>query len=432
MDSTQAGDTQPAAADTLRPLLAPGLAPLFWRAERLGTSSAWWQHVPFAHWLVAEGRPRLLVELGSHGGVSYAAFCNAVRRTGLDTRCFAVDTWQGDEHAGHYDETVFADLSRYHDAAFSDFSQMLRCTFDTARERFAPGSIDLLHIDGLHTYDAVRHDFESWLPLLSDRAVVLFHDTTERQADFGVWRLWAELAQRYPAFEFAHGHGLGVLCVGADAPEAVRTLCALPEAEAAVLRQRMALLGARWDEDSLRLQAGTELGWLRAQMTHLAGAHEKAARLDRETAEQKAALTRARAEAARLAEGIRGARAAVREARARSEAEARQAVEASTRRRLRTNGWPSWPPPSPRWNVRCTSSRRPARTSTKAASGRRRRWPRHGRRPGPGWLKRSAKHRRPSRHATWCWLLPPGAPRHRCAMPPPCCRGRYAGTGGGP
>ncbi len=74
-------------ADTLTALTDPSLDPLFWRAERLGSPSAWWQHVPFAHWVVCAAAPRVLVELGTHTGVSYAAFCQAVARAGNALPC---------------------------------------------------------------------------------------------------------------------------------------------------------------------------------------------------------------------------------------------------------------------------------------------------------------------------------------------------------
>jgi glycosyltransferase involved in cell wall biosynthesis len=233
--------------ETLSALTDPSLDPLFWRAQRLGAESAWWEHVPFAHWIVCATSPRVLVELGTHTGVSYSAFCGAVAQAALDTRCHAVDTWQGDSHARLYGPEVLNELRTFHDERFGAFSTLLQCTFDEALDCIEDGSIDLLHIDGLHTYKAVLHDFESWLPKLSDRAVVLFHDINVRRDDFGVWRLWAELREQYPAFDFVHGHGLGVLAVGKDIPEPVAALCKLTNRAAmATIRSRFARFGEHW------------------------------------------------------------------------------------------------------------------------------------------------------------------------------------------
>ena len=66
-------------ASLLEPLLSPALDSLFRTPRRLGKPSGWWGHVPFAFWIVQATEPRLLVELGTHHGVSYAAVCDAVR-----------------------------------------------------------------------------------------------------------------------------------------------------------------------------------------------------------------------------------------------------------------------------------------------------------------------------------------------------------------
>ncbi len=234
-------------AFTLDALIAEPLEPLFRRPTRVGVDSAWYGHLPFAAWVVRAARPRVLVELGTHAGVSYAAFCEAVLHEQLDTRCYAVDHWQGDEHAGFYGEQVYADLLAFHNARYGGFSRLLRGSFDEALALVADGTVDLLHIDGRHRYDDVAHDFASWISKLSPRAVVLLHDTNVRERDFGVWRFWAELQSQYPAFEFLHAHGLGVLAVGAEIPSAVRALCRDHDpARVGLLRERFAVLGERW------------------------------------------------------------------------------------------------------------------------------------------------------------------------------------------
>jgi peptidoglycan hydrolase CwlO-like protein len=200
------------------------LRSMFWRPDYLQGGSAWVEHLPFAFWIVEALQPSLFVELGTHYGHSYFSFCQAIKRLGLNTPSYAVDTWRGDDQAGHYDESVYQQVESYNQANYPEFSSLLRCTFDEALSRFKDGSIDLLHIDGFHTYEAVRHDFESWLPKLSEKAVVLFHDTNVRRDLFGVHKYYAELTAKYPHFEFIHGHGLGVLGVGKDQSEMMQSL----------------------------------------------------------------------------------------------------------------------------------------------------------------------------------------------------------------
>jgi len=243
--------------------------PLFWRPSRLDRGSAWFGHIPFAFWLVTQIRPAVLVELGTLWGTSYAAFCDAVVRDGLATRCFAVDTWVGDQHTGSYGEEVFAEVRRFHDQHYQAFSTLLRMTFDAARDQFPDGAVDLLHIDGDHTYEAVRHDFEAWRPKLSDRAVVLFHDTNVRERDFGVWRLWDELRRQHPGFEFFHSYGLGVLAPAAHVPASLSALFEADDAAAAAIRNRFAVLGAAIEADAQGRQALDELARQKEATTRL-------------------------------------------------------------------------------------------------------------------------------------------------------------------
>lgn len=209
------------------------------------THSQWIELTPLGMLLVDLIRPRTLVELGTQHGVSYCAFCQAVTALDLDARCFAVDTWLGDEHTLYYGPDVLARLRAHHDPRYGKFSTLLAMTFDRAARRFAAESIDLLHIDGAHGYQAVRHDFETWLPRMSRRGVMLFHDIEARHSGFGVRQFWAEVAARYPHFQVAFGHGLGVLAVGAEIPPALQPLLNLPPDQAIALEDQLAARGWR-------------------------------------------------------------------------------------------------------------------------------------------------------------------------------------------
>ncbi len=209
------------SSDTLENLLDL-ISPALIRPDRLSEPLGWIEHIPFAGWIMAQHRPRVLVELGTHTGNSYLAFCQAVSTFGLPTRCFAIETWEGDEHTGHYGEEAYQALSQYHDQHYGGFSRLVRLRFDDALEHFPDHSIDLLHIDGLQ--DAVAHDYHRSVNKMSDRGIILLHDV--RENDSGVFRAWEELRGRFPHFEFRHGHGLGVLGVGPNVGPQLKALFA--------------------------------------------------------------------------------------------------------------------------------------------------------------------------------------------------------------
>jgi hypothetical protein len=194
--------------------MVPEVTPSFYFRPRYTNPygvNTWLEHIPFAYDLVQSVRPALLVELGTYYGESYFGFCQAVEEAGIECECRAVDTWSGDAQAGFYHEDVFAQVEAHHRKYYRRFSSLIRARFDDAIGRFQDGTISILHIDGLHTYDAVSHDFGLWLPKVRPGGIVLLHDIAEQDNDFGVWRLWAELQPNFPTFSFYHGHGLGVL-----------------------------------------------------------------------------------------------------------------------------------------------------------------------------------------------------------------------------
>lgn len=84
-------------------------------------------------------------------------------------------------------------------------------------------TVDFLFIDGDHTYEGVRSDFELYSPLLSARALVGFHDIVPGGGEHvgGVPEFWRELKEsgRYPVREIVvdwggGSGGVGLLSVG--------------------------------------------------------------------------------------------------------------------------------------------------------------------------------------------------------------------------
>lgn len=91
-------------------------------------------------------------------------------------------------------------------------------TVDRVRGILGGRPVDFLFIDGDHSYEGVKRDFELWSPLVRSGGLIAFHDMRPDHPD-GVPQLWAELRERFETEERIGGttselnYGIGVVHV---------------------------------------------------------------------------------------------------------------------------------------------------------------------------------------------------------------------------
>ena len=174
--------------------------------------SPWSGHRQFAYDLVQFIKPQRIVELGTHYGCSFFAFLQACKDNNLSAEVVAVDCWEGDEQAGFYGDEV---INVVKETVSSKFPQqnirLIRKYFIDALADIEDESVDILHIDGLHTYEAVTEDYTTWLCKLKPDGIILFHDIAS-ELGYGTNTFWEEKKAEFPHhYSFPHSWGLGVL-----------------------------------------------------------------------------------------------------------------------------------------------------------------------------------------------------------------------------
>ena len=164
----------------------------------------WRDHRLFADWLIRRTEPETVVDLGVDYG--YSTFCFALPEIG---HVYGIDSFEGDEHAGVKETYDF--VLKKKDELELDNITFIKGYFDDVVKTWEK-PIDILHIDGLHTYEAVKNDFEKWSPLLKENGVILMHDTMVER--FGVKDFFDEID--LPKTNFKHCNGLGVISKNAN------------------------------------------------------------------------------------------------------------------------------------------------------------------------------------------------------------------------
>jgi predicted O-methyltransferase YrrM len=124
--------------------------------------------------------PRLIVEIGSYLGRSTVFFALCMRQLNPSGRVVAIDPHTGDRQqleALGVDQIPSFELFKQHcrAAGVEPWVDARRRTSLEAAEGWSE-PVDLLYVDGWHSYDAVLGDGRAWLPHLAEHGVVFFDD----------------------------------------------------------------------------------------------------------------------------------------------------------------------------------------------------------------------------------------------------------------
>jgi predicted O-methyltransferase YrrM len=167
--------------------------------------------------MVRSERPSTVLEIGSFIGGTLGLFCKLAE---ADALLVSVDL------PSNYGGATVAELEALARANQRVVAVRRDSHADETRaeveQLLAGRQVDVLMIDGDHSYEGVRRDFELYAPLVRPAGLIAFHDIVPhvRIPEIEVERLWAELRDGYEHVEivesgresgFGPWGGIGVL-----------------------------------------------------------------------------------------------------------------------------------------------------------------------------------------------------------------------------
>ena len=160
--------------------------------------------------------PRVVVEIGTYKGGTLFLWCRLCR----EARLIASIDLPGGRWGGGYGsrrERLYREFLYDRDTELV----LMRAdshrpeTLAALRGRLNGAPIDFLYIDGDHTYEGVKEDFEMYSPLVRPGGCVAFHDIVTRRPDVRVARFWEEIRGSFRHEELVDrprsNKGIGIL-----------------------------------------------------------------------------------------------------------------------------------------------------------------------------------------------------------------------------
>jgi predicted O-methyltransferase YrrM len=160
--------------------------------------------------LLSDRQLNVVVEIGTAHGGTYWAWCRLATPT---ARLVSVDLPGDDDWTARVRSYPRPTQTQTVIRADSHEPQTVR-SLDGLR-----GTVDLLFIDGDHSYDGVRADFEDYAPLVRPGGLIAFHDVDSANHPASqVDRLWTQLRDVYDTRELIDAddeatgrYGIGVI-----------------------------------------------------------------------------------------------------------------------------------------------------------------------------------------------------------------------------
>ncbi len=183
-----------------------------------GADQRWFELVGLAH-LVREINPKITMEIGLYQGGTIALWAQLMppkaTLIGVDIKL-----------SEGIEKRIRAKMKTGQNLHLLEADSHSIETKSRVLEIIGDNKLDFLFIDGDHSYEGVKKDFEDFSPLVRPGGIVAFHDIipdfsvrfgTKTDADCGgVYQFWREISSHFPHYEFIEniaqdGRGIGVL-----------------------------------------------------------------------------------------------------------------------------------------------------------------------------------------------------------------------------